>query len=122
LPWRAGVVLPETGAVIGDVVLFQVSQEHRAAEVGYIVHPDHAGRGYATEAAREMLRPGFEIFGMHRIIARLDARNTASARVLEHLGMRREAHFVQNEFFKGEWSDELVYAMLNDEWRESGRV
>ena len=56
------------------------------------------------------------------IIARLDARNTASARVLEHLGMRREAHFVQNEFFKGEWSDELVYAMLNDEWRESGRV
>lgn len=116
------VVLPETGAVIGDVVLFQVSQEHRAAELGYIVHPDRAGRGYATEAAREMLRLGFEIFGMHRIIARLDARNTASARVLEHLGMRCEAHFVQNEFFKGEWSDELVYAMLHDEWRESGRV
>jgi RimJ/RimL family protein N-acetyltransferase len=111
------VVLPETGAVIGDVVLFRESREHRQGELGYIFHPDYGGRGYATEAARTMLRLGFEHYGLHRIVGRIDARNTPSARVLERLGMRREAHFVRNEFIKGEWTDEVVYAMLEDEWR-----
>ena len=64
-----------------------------------------------------MLRIGFEELGLHRIAGRLDARNEASARVLERLGMRREAHLVENEFVKGEWTDELVYAMLEQEWR-----
>ncbi|MCW2947645.1 MAG: GCN5-related N-acetyltransferase, partial [Actinoallomurus sp.] len=90
---------------------------HRQGEVGYIFHPDHGGRGYATEAAEVVLRLGFEELGLHRIVGRLDGRNTASARVLERLGLRREAHFVQNELVKGEWTDEVVYAMLADEWR-----
>jgi RimJ/RimL family protein N-acetyltransferase len=111
------VVLPDTGALIGDVVLFLRSKENRQGEIGYLFHPDYGGRGYATEAARMLLRLGFEDYGLHRIIGRIDARNTASARVLERLGMRREAHFVQNEIVKGEWSDEVVYAMLEDEWR-----
>lgn len=110
------VELPGTGKVIGDVLLIWVSREHRQGEIGYIFHPDHGGHGYATEAAEVMLRLGFEGLGLHRVIGRLDGRNTASARVLERLGMRREAHFVQNEVVKGEWTDELVYAMLADEW------
>ncbi len=111
------VVLPETGAIIGNVVLFTRSREHRQGEVGYVFHPDHSGQGYATEAAEVMLRLGFEELGLHRIAGRLDARNAASARVLERLGMRREARFLQNEIVKGEWADEMVYAMLEDEWR-----
>lgn len=83
-------------------------------------HPEFGGRGYATEAAAVMLRLGFGDLGLHRITGRLDARNTASARVLERLGMRREAHFVQNEIVKGEWTGELVYAMTEDEWRRAG--
>ena len=71
------------------------------------------------DTAREMLRIGFEEAGMHRIIGRIEARNTPSARVLERLGMRREAHFVQNEFVKGEWTDEVVYAVLREEWLSS---
>jgi RimJ/RimL family protein N-acetyltransferase len=111
------VVLTETGALIGDVVLFLRSQEQRQGEIGYVFHPDYGGRGYATEATRALLGLGFEHYGLHRIVGRLDARNTPSARVLERLGMRREARFVQNEFIKGEWTDELVYAMLEGEWR-----
>jgi RimJ/RimL family protein N-acetyltransferase len=111
------VVLSETGVIIGDVVLFLHSREHRQGEIGYVLHPDYGGHGYATEAARVLLRLGFENYGLHRIVGRLDARNTPSARVLERLGMRREAHFVQNEFVKGEWADEVVYAMLEHEWR-----
>ena len=73
-------------------------------------------RGLATEAAVALLRLGFEGLGLHRITGHLDARNIASARVLERAGLAREAHLVENEFVKGEWSDELVYAMLRSEW------
>ncbi len=111
------VVLPATGAVIGDVVLFCRSEQHRQGEIGYIFHPDCAGRGYATEAARALLGLAFAEFGLHRITGRIDARNAASARVLQRLGMRLEAHFAQNEFIKGEWTDEIVYAILDHEWK-----
>ncbi|MFN2519152.1 MAG: GNAT family N-acetyltransferase [Jatrophihabitantaceae bacterium] len=106
-----------SGTLLGDVILFWHSRKHRAGEVGYVFHPDHAGHGYATEAAAAMLHLGFDGLGLHRIVGRMDARNAASARVLERLGMRREAHLVQNEFVKGEWCDEAIYALLGDEWR-----
>ena len=110
------VELKGTNRVIGDVVLVWLSEEHKQGEIGFIFHPDFHGRGYATEAAREMLRLGFGDLGLHRIIGRCDARNTASARVMERLGMRLEAHFRENEWFKGGWGDELIYAMLAAEW------
>ncbi|WP_067176122.1 GNAT family N-acetyltransferase [Microtetraspora niveoalba] len=110
------VELRETGALIGDLYLFWRSREHRQGEIGFAFHPAHHGRGYATEASGELLRLGFADLGLHRIYARCDSRNTASSRVMERLGMRREAHLVENEIFKGEWSDELVYGMLRREW------
>ena len=106
----------ETGRFVGEFVLFLRSTDHRGGEVGYILHPDFFGRGLAGEGARVILQIGFEEMNLHRIVGRLDARNTASARVLEKLGMRREAHFVRNEIVKGEWTDEVVYAMLAEEW------
>lgn len=102
--------------VIGETVLFWRSREHLQGEIGYVLNPAYNGRGYATEAAREMLRLGFDELGLHRIVGRIDARNDASARVLERLGMRREAHLIENEMVKGEWTDEMVYAMLRREW------
>jgi RimJ/RimL family protein N-acetyltransferase len=110
------VVLPATGQVIGEAVLKWLSGEHRQGEVGYLVHPDHEGHGYATEVASAMLRLGFEDLGLHRIVGELDARNTASARVLERLGMRKEALFEHALLVKGEWVDQLFYAMTELEW------
>lgn len=110
------VIQRETGQHVGEVTLFMNSVEHRTGELGYVFHPESAGRGFATEAAVELLRLGFEELGLHRIIARLDARNTGSMKLLERLGLRQEAHFVKNEFLKGEWTDELVFAMLAEEW------
>ena len=115
------VVLKASSEVIGDGSLFLLSAEHRQGEIGFIIHPDHHGHGYATETARSLLQLAFEEFGMHRVIGRLEPRNAASARVLERLGMRHEAHFVENEFVKGEWQSELVYAILEDEWQAEGR-
>jgi RimJ/RimL family protein N-acetyltransferase len=110
-----------TGTLVGDVILHWLSEAHSVAEIGYIVLPDHAGRGYATEAARPLLAVAFEELGLHRVIGRVEAGNVGSARVLEKLGMRKEAHFIENEFVKNEWQSELVYAILDREWRSSLR-
>ena len=111
-----GVELAETGRLIGDLVLFFRSREHAGGELGYVFHPEVAGRGYATEAARAMLDLAFGEFDLHRVIARLDPRNEQSAKLAARLGMRKEAHFVKNEIFKGEWADEVIYAILAQEW------
>jgi RimJ/RimL family protein N-acetyltransferase len=113
----AAVVARETGQLVGDLSMQWVSEQHKTGEIGFIFDPAHQGRGYATEAARPFLAFAFEGMGWHRVIGRTEARNTASARVLEKLGMRLEAHLVENEWVKGEWSSELVYAMLEHEWR-----
>ena len=111
------VELRESGEFVGDVSLTLGSPEHRQAEIGFIFHPDHHGRGYATEAAEAVLALAFGTYDLHRVYGRLEARNTASARVLQKLGMRREAHLVENEWVKGEWQSELVYALLARERR-----
>jgi RimJ/RimL family protein N-acetyltransferase len=111
------IVWREAGRVVGQINLEWLSQEHRQGEIGFIVNPDYQGRGLATEAARVIFRLGFDDLGLHRIMGRCDARNLASMGLMARLGMRQEAHFVHNEVFKGEWGDELIYAMLDDEWR-----
>jgi RimJ/RimL family protein N-acetyltransferase len=112
----AAVILTDTGALVADVSLWLVSEAHHQAEVGFVVHPAHQRKGYATEAARAMIDFAFSTVGVHRVIGRTEARNAASARVFEKLGMRYEAHFIENEWVKGEWQSELVYAVLAEEW------
>jgi RimJ/RimL family protein N-acetyltransferase len=113
----AAVVERASGHMVGDVGLQWVSERDRTAEIGFIVDPRQQGKGYATEAARALVDWAFSSAGLHRVIGRLEARNAASARVLEKLGMRLEAHLVENEWVKGEWQSELVYAILEHEWR-----
>jgi RimJ/RimL family protein N-acetyltransferase len=109
-----------TGRMIGEFMLRLTSAQSRQGEIGWSIHPDVQGRGLATDGAREMLRLGFNALGLHRIVAACDPRNVASIRVMERLGMRREAQFVENEFLKGEWIGEIVCAMLEAEWRALG--
>ena len=111
----------ETGRLVGEFVLFLRSVQHRGGELGYVLHPDFHGRGLATEGARHLLVIAFERLGLRRVTARLDARNTASAAVLRRLGMRHEARLVENELFKGEWTDEDQFALLRREWEAARR-
>jgi RimJ/RimL family protein N-acetyltransferase len=112
-----GVELKDEGILIGELAMGFISVTHAHYEVGYVFDPMYAGNGYATEGAEVIVELAFSGLGAHRVSGRLDARNTPSARVLEKLGMRPEANFVENEFVKGEWTDELVYAILEPEWR-----
>lgn len=110
--------LRATGQFVGAMTFFYRSTAHSRGEIGYTIAPRFAGLGLATEGARALLRLGFEVLGLHRMEGQCDARNLASARVMERIGMRREAHFLENEFVKGEWTDAFVFAMLEDEWTQ----
>jgi RimJ/RimL family protein N-acetyltransferase len=105
-----------SGLTVGDVAMHWVSERDRTGEIGFVFDPRHQGKGFATEAAAALLEWAFSSAGLHRVIGRTEARNAASARVLEKLGMRLEARFVENEWVKGEWQSELVYAVLDREW------
>ena len=111
------MTVPPDDRAIGDLMIAVADEEHRQGEIGWILHPDQQGHGYATEGAREMLRLGFDELGLHRISADADPRNGASLRVMERLGMRREAEFRESLYLKGEWAGAAIYAILEDEWR-----
>jgi len=119
-----GVERRADGRVIGDITLWLRSAEHRQGEIGFVFHPDVHGQGYAREAASALLDVAFGQLGMHRVVGHTDARNAASAGLLRRLGMQQEAHLRHNEIFKGDWGDELIFGLLEDEWRaraEAGR-
>lgn len=111
------VVRTDNDQLIGDAFLGFRDHDARQGEVGFSFHPDAQGNGYASEAVRALFEIGFNTFNLHRISGRCDARNTASWRLMERLGMRREAHFREHALFKGEWDEEFYYAILEDEWR-----
>jgi RimJ/RimL family protein N-acetyltransferase len=106
----------DTSEMIGNVNLIWTSQEHAQGEIGYTLHPDHWGNGYATEAVSAVMSYGFREIDLHRIVGTCDDRNEASRRLLERVGMRREAMFRECEWIKGEWTSQLVYAILQSEW------
>jgi RimJ/RimL family protein N-acetyltransferase len=115
--WQLAIERAETpGRVIGDVYFAIKSVTSATAEIGWALHPDHFRRGYMTEAASAMLEIGFGTLGLHRVFAQLDPRNDASAALCRRLGMRHEAHFVEDLWFKGEWGDTDIYAILDREW------
>lgn len=115
--FQFAVVLRSTGELIGDCAAKTDGDDPRQAEIGFTIAPAHQRRGYATESAGTLLRYLFAQRGKHRVTACCDARNSASAAVLERLGMRREGHLRESTWAKGEWTDDLLYALLDREWQ-----
>jgi aminoglycoside 6'-N-acetyltransferase len=86
------------------------------AELGFTLAPAYQGKGYATEAVRGMLEHLFTERNLHRVSAECDARNTASARLLERVGFRQEGLRLSNTWFKGEWTDDLLFGLLRRDY------
>jgi RimJ/RimL family protein N-acetyltransferase len=115
--FQFAVEVKATGALAGDCAFCAHEDEPRTGEIGFTFARGHQGHGYASEAVARLLQYAFETLQKHRIVAITDTKNARSIVLLERLGMRREAHFRQNVWFKGGWGDEYLYAMLRDEWR-----
>ncbi len=113
--FQVAIILRAENRLIGNCGLRRETETE--GSLGYELDPDYWSHGYATEAARETLRFGFEELKLHRVSSWCIAENVASAHALEKLGMKREGHLRERNFFKGEWWDELVYAILEEEWR-----
>ena len=116
------VVRKTDDAVIGQVSLRWHDATAAQAELRFVFNPVYRRQGYASEAVRRMLSFGFAEFNFHRIFARCDAKNQASARLLKGLGMRLEAHYREHALFQGEWDEELHFAILDREWLRSPKV
>ena len=106
--------------VIGAVNAWWRSVEHEQAEIGFVFAADVQGQGYAGEATAALVSHLFDRLPLRRISGSADARNAPSARLMSRIGMRKEAHFLQDELFKGEWTDTVVFAALRDEWASRG--
>jgi RimJ/RimL family protein N-acetyltransferase len=102
--------------VMGTIGIGIISRDHRQGIVGWGVGIDYRCQGYATEAACAIITFGFTHMHLHKIIARSDALNVASWKLMEKIGMKREAHFRHHRFQKGEWRDKFEYAILKEEW------
>jgi RimJ/RimL family protein N-acetyltransferase len=106
----------EAGELVGDCALQVDGQEPYRAELGFTLAREHQGEGFASEAVSRLLDYAFASLDLHRIFALADCRNKPSWTLLERVGMRQEGHFLENIWFKDEWADEYLYAVLKDEW------
>ncbi|GAA1547641.1 GNAT family N-acetyltransferase [Brevibacterium picturae] len=105
----------EGSVVIGCLALWLEGDSAEKAEIGWILNPAAGGHGFASEAAAAMLNVAFDHYNLHRVIAQMDARNTASAKLATRIGMRQEAHLRQDWWSKGKWTDTLVFGMLGSD-------
>jgi RimJ/RimL family protein N-acetyltransferase len=115
--YQIGMVLRSSGELVGDCGFQVLKVEPRQAELGIALAPEHQSQGYATEGLRALLDYLFLTLGKHRVFGSVDPRNVRSVRLMERVGMRKEAHLVQSLWFKGEWVDDVIFAMLASEWR-----
>jgi RimJ/RimL family protein N-acetyltransferase len=107
-----------SGELVGDCAVRVAREQPATAELGVTFAPAHQGRGLAREALAAVIALLFDRYDMHRVYAEADARNGAVHRLLERLGLRREARLLEADWFKGEWTTLHVYALLEREWSE----
>ena len=98
--------------LIGILGHYRIKTEHHRAEIGYMLHKEHNGKGIITEAVQEVVKYGFNEMKLHSIEAIIDPKNFGSEKVLQKCGFIKEAHFKENEFFEGRFLDSVIYSIL----------
>jgi RimJ/RimL family protein N-acetyltransferase len=115
--FQLGIVRRADGVLLGDCGMRFPLDDRAQAEIGITLAPAHQGHGYARETLRAVLDYLFVGLGKHRVFGSVDPRNAPSIALLDRLGFRRETHLRESVRVRGEWADDLVYAILAREWR-----
>ncbi len=109
-------MLKETNGVIGDIGVHFFGKENKQVELGYTLNNLHQNKGFASEAIKNVIDHLFTDINKHRIVLSIDPENKSSIKLAERLGFRKEGHFVKSLFFKSQWVDDVVYALLKEDW------
>ena len=116
--YQVGIFSKESNELVGDIGIHFIESDNLEVEIGYTLSTRYQGRGYATEAIISVISYLFDNFNKHRIIASVDPENTKSIALLERIGLRKEAHFKKSIWFNEKWADDIVYAILEEEWNK----
>jgi len=117
--WFQLVILEkETNTLIGDIGIHFLDMENKQTEIGCTLNKNFQAKGYATEALRGVITYLFNNLQKHRITTSIDPSNTNSIKLVERLGFRKEAHFIESLYLNGKWVDDIVYSILEKEWEE----
>jgi len=107
------IALRETDQFIGSIGFYRTQWDADRTEIGYILSPEHRGKGYVQEAVQELIRFAFDEIGFHSLEAVIDPRNTSSINVIERAGFVKEGHLKESGFWNGEYIDSLIYSLIN---------
>lgn len=119
--YQLGIILKETNKLVGDIGIHFMDTDNLQVEIGFTLSLEYQGKGYAKEAVVGVINYLFNNLYKHRIIASVDPRNVKSIALLERIGMKIEAHFKKSIWFNGEWADDVVYAVLEEEWIDKNK-
>ena len=112
-----GIALPDSNRLVGKINLFQISEQNRRAEIGYLLDRRHWGRGYMSEAMACVLEYAFNTLDLHRIEADTDPDNAPSLALLDRFGFSREGLFRDRWFVHGKWHDSVMLGLLQEDYR-----
>ena len=118
--FQFGIRVQESGLIIGDIGAHFMADDVRQVEIGFTVASRHQGQGFGTEAVSGLVDYLFGVHGKHRVFASVDPRNEPCITLLKRVGMRKEAHFRESLWLKGEWVDDMVFGILRSEWKGDG--
>ncbi|MGV9002855.1 GNAT family N-acetyltransferase [Flavobacterium sp.] len=113
-----GITIKSDDKIIGIIGHYRIQPENYRTEIGYMILPEHSGKGYVTEAVKAVVEYGFNEMNLHSIEAVIDPDNFASERVLLKNGFVKEAHILENEFFEGKFWDSVIYSVLKRNFKK----
>lgn len=103
--------------IIGDIGILFLNVDNQQVEIGCTLHRDYQSKGYATEALKRVIDYLFDDLNKHRITASIDPENSNSIKLMERLGFRKEAHFIESLYLNEKWVDDMVFSLLKREWK-----
>lgn len=109
------------GKMIGTIGFWKITKEHHRAEIGYLLHPDHWGKGLMQEAIIPILDYGFNVMNLHSVEANVNPKNATSIKFLEKNCFVREAYYKENYYFNGEFLDTFIYSLLASNFSKFAR-
>jgi len=113
------IIVQESNTLIGDLGVHFIDAENKQVEVGCTLNKIYHGKGYATESLRKLIDYLINTLKKHRIVTSIDPLNINSIKLVERLGFRKEAHFIESIYSNGKWVDDVVFALLSREWEKT---